>query len=281
MTIFVREVPKLSNTPAYQAGCVPLSAQFSANLSVNDTNVTFLWNFGDPNSTNNSSSLQYDSHIYENPGVYDVSLTLSDGTCSSSYLLDDLVEVYPTPIADFIASPQQTDVFHSTVTFFDQSYLASQWLWYFDDGQTATTINPVHTYDNAGTYEVTLIIHTVNNCTDSAKLNITIQEAHTFYAPDAFSPANGFTNNYFYPKGLGIDVEEYNLTILDRWGQIIFSTDKYPIGTDQITIVEGGWNGKVNNTGVLVPMGAYVWQVKCRDVNGIYHEYTGIVTVLR
>jgi PKD repeat protein len=282
MTIFVKGAPKLLNTPAYQSGCVPLAAQFSAALLVNDTNVTFLWNFGDPNSTSNTSTSQYTSHVYNFPGAYDVTLTLTDGQgCSTSYLLDNLVDVFPSPNADFIATPQQTDVFHSTITFYDQSNLASQWLWYFGDGQVATSINPVHTYDLAGTYEVTLLVRSANGCLDSAKLNITIQEAHTFYAPNAFTPANGFTNNYFYPKGLGIDAEEYQLTILDRWGQLIFNTDKYPIGTSQVQIVEGGWNGRYNNTGDFVPIGTYVWQVKCRDVNGIYHEYTGVVTVVR
>lgn len=281
MTIFVKEAPKLSNTPVYQSGCVPLAAQFSATLTVNDTNVTFLWNFGDPNAINNTSTAQYTSHVYNFPGTYDVTLTISDGTCPRYYLLDDLVDVFPSPDADFVASPQQTDIFHSTVTFFDQSNLASQWLWYFGDGQMATSINPAHTYEFAGTYDVTLLVRSSNNCIDSAKLTITIQEAHTFYAPNAFCPYNGFNNFYFYPKGLGIDVDEYNLLIFDRWGQLVFSTNVYPPGTDQVQITEGGWNGRYNNTGEIVPIGTYVWQVKCKDVNGIYREYTGNVTVVR
>jgi PKD repeat protein len=206
---------------------------------------------------------------------------MTDGVCPKEYLFDDLVEVFPLPNADFIATPQQTDIFHSTITFYDQSNLAMQWIWYFGDGQMATTINPVHVYNDAGSFDVTLIVRSNENCVDSAKLTITIQEAHTFYAPTAFSPANGFTNDFFYPKGIGIDPEDYQLYIFDRWGQLIFYTDKYPIGTDEITNMEGGWNGKYYGTGEYVPLGSYTWMVKCRDVNGLYHEYFGLVNVIR
>jgi hypothetical protein len=88
-------------------------------------------------------------------------------------------------------------------------------------------------------------------------------------------------NEYFYPKGIGFDPSKYELYVFDRWGQTIFFTDKYPEGTNQTDEMEGGWNGRFFGTGAYVPIGTYVWQVKCWDVNNLYHEYTGIVTVIR
>lgn len=58
--------------------------------------------------------------------------------------------------ADFIASPLSGHP-PLTVAFTDLSTgLPSAWLWDFGDGHTSTDQNPTHTYDTAGSYDVTL-----------------------------------------------------------------------------------------------------------------------------
>lgn len=46
----------------------------------------------------------------------------------------------------------------NTFTFTDSSRFANSWLWEFGDGKSSTEMNPVHTFDTAGIYLVTLII---------------------------------------------------------------------------------------------------------------------------
>jgi len=131
------------------------------------------------------------------------------------------------------------------------------------------------------TFIVILVVIANNGCTDTVSQQFIVRPEHTFFAPTAFAPNTGVGNNFFYPKGVGFDPKNYHLYIFDRWGQTIFETTEYPEGTDDITEVEGGWNGKYKNTGDFVPIGTYTWLIKYKDVNGGFHEEVGPVTVIR
>ena len=88
---------------------------------------------------------------------------------------------------------------------------------------------------------------------------ITIEARPAGYVvfPDAFKPrpeasdiGGGLDEReeaYFKPKYK--DVEEYNLQIFNRWGQLIFESDD----------VNEGWDGKYKGT--LAPQAVYVWKV--------------------
>lgn len=56
---------------------------FFQNLSTNGT--TYLWNFGDPGSgAENTSSLEFPTHVFAADGLYTVTLTVSNGTFSDT-----------------------------------------------------------------------------------------------------------------------------------------------------------------------------------------------------
>jgi hypothetical protein len=59
------------------------------------------------------------------------------------------------------------------------------WLWDFDDGNTSTDQNPIHSYEETGTYEVTLSVTDANYNEGSSSLTITISDAE---------PSNGGNN---------------------------------------------------------------------------------------
>ncbi len=61
-----------------------------------------------------------------------------------------------TPIANFSANPTEGDA-PLLVSFTDTSSgVPTSWSWNFGDGETSSTQNPTHTYDEAGTYTVSL-----------------------------------------------------------------------------------------------------------------------------
>lgn len=284
MTLTVVQAPQLTLLPLSQSGCAPLSAYFESQAVVNNGTVSYHWNFGDPSSGfNNTSNDSVANHYYENAGVYDVTITLTSipGNCVTVETFPDLIVVNEIPIAEFYPMPEVTDVFNGLIEFYDQSTPVTQWYWTFGDGGTATDQNPEHVYTVAGVYPVQLAVTTPAGCVDTIVHNITVKEQHTFYAPSAFSPGSGLQNNYFYPKGIGIDPEQYELWVYDRWGEVMYYTTEYPEGTHQKSEVEGGWNGRWMNKGKYVKVGVYTWYVKCTDVNGMEHEYTGAVTVIR
>ena len=55
----------------------------------------------------------------------------------------------------------------TTVQFIDSSMYANSWQWYFGDGNNSTTPNPQHTYQNKGTFIVTLLVTNTAGCSGS------------------------------------------------------------------------------------------------------------------
>jgi len=281
--INVHPLPVVSSPPNSADGCEPLTATFNNTVYTTDS-VSYFWNFGDSNSGSLNTSTDSDpSHTYELTGNYNVSLTLtSQYGCQTTINYPDIVIVTPAPIADFYSYPTSgVGVFDAEVHFYDQSSYENQWQWFFGDGGYATSENPVHEYLKPDTFIVKLVVIANNGCTDTVSQQFIVRPEHTFFAPTAFAPNTGVGNNFFYPKGVGFDPKNYHLYIFDRWGQTIFETTEYPEGTDDITEVEGGWNGKYKNTGDFVPIGTYTWLIKYKDVNGGFHEEVGPVTVIR
>ena len=278
--VYVHEPPRLISLSG-ASGCQPVSVFFEPTIYQSDLPTTYLWNFGDNTQTSNDST---PTHTYQNAGSYDVTLTLTSSYgCSTDTTLANLIRVYPIPNAQFQASPQITSILEPTIYFFDESTpTIDHWQWSFGDTSNTSldsVQNPHHTYANVGEYIVQLIA-TANSCSDTALKTVTIEQQQTFYPPTAFAPGSDY-NGYWYPKGIGINPEYYHLWIYNRWGQVIFETVEYPKGTEKYEVEKGGWNGRYNNTGELVPPDTYTWMLILRDVNGKEHQYLGKVTILK
>ena len=93
------------------------------------------------------------------------------------------------------------------------------WHWDFDfNGDTSIIQNPTHAYDDAGAYNVELIVMDAAGCKDTV-----VKVVNVLYGPDvptAFSP-NGDNNND-YIMVLGGIFESIDFTIYNNWGEIVF-----------------------------------------------------------
>lgn len=89
------------------------------------------------------------------------------------------------------------------------------------------------------------------------------------YIPNAFTP--GGVNPIFRPILSFTDVNQFEMTILDRWGQRVFSTKD----------VTEGWNGENQSNNQLVEVGCYNYVVHIVDGNNQDLMYRGFVTVVR
>jgi gliding motility-associated-like protein len=67
----------------------------------------------------------------------------------------------------------------------------------------------------------------------------------------------------------GVVNEGYRLLILNRWGEVIFTSYSQ----------EEGWDGKMKN-GTNAPSGAYSWVLEFADFLGETHAQQGSVTLL-
>ena len=257
-----------SENPGF--GCAPVCALFSAVATTlpNDTIVSWTWNFGD-GSVNGTGNNPY--HCYNKSGNYNVALVgVDQNGCKDTLIKNNIIKVYPKPLADFFASPFETDIYNPIIHFYDASQSnITNWYWTLASGVNSLAQNPVYTYQNEGTYPVTLIVANASGCKDTITKDVKIDPVFTFYAPNCTTPNGDGKNEQFLPIGTGWDNNSYDLWIFDRWGNMFFHT----------TNPNQGWNGTKHNE--IVQEDTYVWKVDLKDVFGKMHEYHGQVSVVR
>jgi len=155
----------INNLP--QIGCVPLTISPSSTIIVSEPIANYLWNFGD----GATSSAENPTHTYSSPGAYTVSLIIATASgCTDTVAMTEAVRVGDKPHASFTVTPNDVCAFQP-VQFTDHSTgNVDQWLWQFGDGETSTSQNPSHQYQDTGYFSVTLIVWS-NTCPDTLKLN--------------------------------------------------------------------------------------------------------------
>lgn len=113
------------------------------------------------------TGVQNPSRNYIAPGVYTVTLTVTDGTFTDD--TTQFVQVFNLPVPDF-TSDTQVVCAGVPVQFIDLSIsadgLIDTWRWIWNDGSPDDTIqSPMHAWNVAGTYNVTLEVTDNNLCT--------------------------------------------------------------------------------------------------------------------
>jgi gliding motility-associated-like protein len=253
-------------------GCEPLCVHYSDNSSIAGTgiNVGSLWDYGDGNTGTDPN------YCYKNDSVfsaehYTVSLKVtSDSGCVSTGIKNNYITVYPKPTASFTAQPQSAEITNPVVSIMDLSTGANFWNWNFGDQDTTSAQNPPpHTYADTGSYQITLITSTLYSCKDTADQQIIINPVSLFFIPSAFSPNDDGVNDTF--SGVGIFIKQYEMSIFDRWGNLIFSSDD----------INKPWDGKANHGSDIAQQDVYVYSIKITDIKMVKHNYRGVVTLVR
>ncbi|MBK9016731.1 MAG: PKD domain-containing protein [Saprospiraceae bacterium] len=169
-------------------GCLPFTVQFT-----DSSDTTFLWNWTFEGGTPSTSTEQNPSVIYDTPGTFNVSLTVTTQT-ASVYTIDrpNFITVGQAPTAGF-----SSNVVGNVANFTNSASGATSYAWDFGDGNTSPQPNPTNVYTEVGTYSVLLTV--TNECgTASFSQNVVI----TAVPPTAtftVSGTNGcapFTVNY-------------------------------------------------------------------------------------
>ncbi len=237
-------------------------------LNTSPSSVTVNWT--SDNGISNTGNVSY--RCYYQSGIYSLSLTVTDNNgCTGSLIHFDTVLIHPRPIANFMVNPTTTTIANPIVNFTNQSASYNTWIWNFGDGVTDNLqLNPSHSYDNVGFYCILLTVANEVGCEDTSEKCIDVEPEFVFYIPNTFTPNGDGTNDSFLPKGIDINGDAQML-IFDRWGNLIYKT------SDLIQ----GWDGRANGGKNAAQQDVYVWKIKCSDITGNSHHYTGHVTLLR
>ncbi len=255
--------------PSIFEGCAPQEV-FYNNLSVPiDSTYNIEWDFGDGNTSGDISP----THVYTEPGSYTINLEVTSPIgCSVGANFPNFVTVRPSPTAGFTFTPEQLTNFNMTAVFTDESMDAEAWLWDFGDGSPPVlTPSPTHTYQDTGFYEIIQVVRHPSGCLDTARALIEVEPLVTYHLPNAFTPNSDGKNEEFKGTGYFEGMTNFEMTIWNRWGELIFQTND----------PEEAWNGRKNNQGDMLQNGVYVVLVGYTDPRGNPVRIKGFATLVR
>ncbi|RZN40095.1 MAG: PKD domain-containing protein [Methanosarcinales archaeon] len=165
-----------------ESGTAPFDVAFTGTGSDSDGTITsYEWTFGD----DANSTSQNPAHIYNNPGTYTATLTVTDddgATGSDSVVITVTESANKPPIAGAFASPESgTAPFDVafTGTGSDSDGTVVSYEWTFGDDANSTSQNPAHIYNNPGTYTATLTVTDDGGATGSDSVVIIVTEPTT------------------------------------------------------------------------------------------------------
>ncbi|MBI3509605.1 MAG: PKD domain-containing protein [Bacteroidetes bacterium] len=156
------------------AVCIGTNSSFTDQSTIASGSITnWSWNFGVAAITSDTSNLQNPSYAYTTAGSYVVTLTCtSNNGCQTT--TNQNVTVNPQPTANFssvvVCANSPTNLTDLSIP---NSGTITNWSWDFGDGSPlGNTQNPVHTYTNDTTYQVTLIVTNTAGCIDTIVLPV-------------------------------------------------------------------------------------------------------------
>jgi len=144
------------------------------------------------------------------------------------------------------------------------------WNWDFGDGNTSNLMEPVHQYNEAGEFDVSLTIIDDFGCETSYTLAdaIKVTKLVAIYAPNAFTPnGDGLNDEFFVSPRL---VTDLTIDIYDRWGKLIYRSDN----------LNFRWAG-TDSDGQPLPEGVYTYVINAVEFNGERLRQSGTITLYR
>ncbi len=261
--------PLIIVAPDRFIGCAPAEIFFNNLSTPIDSTYDIVWHFGDGQTLRNVIS---PTHLYEEPGLYTISIAITSPIgCFVSDTFVNFIRTEPSPVADFVFSPEVLNSFDRTVQFTDLSTDANRWNWRFDRFGTSVQQNPSFTFPDTGQMAITLIVTHPRGCKDSLTKYIDVVPEVRWYMPNAFTPNGDGQNDGFLGKGYLEGVTDFSLTIWNRWGELVFQTND----------PNEAWNGRKMNVGPMSPEGVYVYVVTFTEPRGQKREFKGFATLVR
>jgi gliding motility-associated-like protein len=225
------------------------------NAEGGEGNYSYVWSNGQSGPCN-----------YDYQGEYEV--VVSDG-CEKEIVL--FGEIYydepPEPSFEYLSIPHQ----NLGVEFYNYTNDSPglSYRWSFDDGIYSDHSNPIHVFQQAGDYDVSLtVITALGQCEEDFQDYVTIDPNYSFFVPNAFSPNNDGLNDVFRTFTTG--VKKFELFLFDSFGKMVFNTSN----------VEESWDGTYD--GKPAPQGIYVYQVvMVKDSDIVVFNEQGAFTLIR
>lgn len=242
----------------FDLGCLSDSIIFTDISSANP--IEWTWNFGDGTVVDGGP---VENHQYDLPGDYVVTLFVESagGDCNdqtSQVVTFDALGAeaeFPQEVCaqnDFEFNSNSFSTEGDSVTF----------LWSMGDGTFYNQNSGVHSYDEEGSYEVSLYVESELGC-DEIIQTINVIGCTDLIIPEVFTPNGDGANDFFQL----LNIEFYsclNIEIFNRWGTQVYTSSCY----------DNSWDGRSNSNynvgGDELPESTYFYliTIPAEDNNG-------------
>jgi hypothetical protein len=169
---------------------------------------------------------------------YLVTIREPESGCLASDSLE--VAVDPLPVAAFSVGTR-SDYSSLDAFFQNESRFALKYKWDFGDGSGSEEINPRHYYEAGLNRDTTVwfpvvltAINPASGCSDTASARLFIE--NPLFIPTLMTPGPGINRTFFVR---GIRPEIWQLEVFNRWGERVFSSDRYDLQWDASGLEQG------------------------------------------
>jgi gliding motility-associated-like protein len=178
--------------------------------------------------------------------------TYQSGNCQDDFTF----QLHSVPEADFVTNSATNEFVTDDPVILQATLLNgadvpnATYFWKFGDGATSNEVSPTHRYSQPNSYTIELTVTSVHNCTTTVSKTIRVDDLFRTDLPNVFTPNGDDINDVFPPKGYFPPNVRVTMTILDRFGQVVYrynSESALP------------WDAKD------VPAGTYFYSVELRD----------------
>ena len=223
------------------------------------------WSFGD----GQFSSLASVAHIYPLQGTYKLVLTYQMPGCPS--MQDStFIDTHHALQAGINLSANPIDIKDVLYCQSNSTGAITNYEWFTGDNKFYSGISIAHSYKMPGTYTITHIVSDSMSCSDTARVELVVTSNTHFFVPTAFSPNADGVNDVFRVKGDYEQMNTFDLSVYNRWGQLQFQTNN----------PNAYWDGTFG--GIAAELGTYFWVLDLQfKGQKVATQYKGDVVLLR
>lgn len=265
-SVIVLADPEIGFSIGSAIGCTPLWVDFEDN-SFAETTLYYLWDFGD----GGQSSAPSPSYIYDNPGVFDVTLSVHTETgCVTELTQTNVgaVIAHPDPISNFYIEPAIVDILDPEFNVVDLSEGAAEVSYYFGYDNISNDFEFSYSINESGVHFLTQELVSPFGCKSASQFGVTII-GHLIYIPNSFTPNSDGINDVFRISSTGIT--QFSIDVFDRWGTIIYHSND----------VNELWLGDVREGEYYAQNQTYTYHVTYRGQTTDTFDVVGHITIIR
>jgi PKD repeat protein len=218
---------------------------------------SYLFDLGDGNSSDQASF----DYAYSEGGSYTITLTI-ETTPGCTYQASKTITVYNAPTPGFTLDKTRLDLVDNKIVLTDASIGGTQYEYTITDGSFYSTANLEHEFQDTGVFTIEQKVTDDFGCFAIFSDSTPVYMITNILVPNAFHPNKDGLNEEFRPEGLGI--KSFELEVYDRWGGKVYES-----------FDSKSWDGSD------YPPGVYVYHIRVIDFEQRFHEFNGLIHLLR